>query len=231
MSPNPHTRRTAPLPLAGAAYTVVMVAAAAAFPAPPAGDTSVGSAPAWLLVHRDAVIAQGFVRALAAVCFTVLVVAVARSCSRVLPDSSGLPGLALSGGVLYSALLLSSQAAAFTTAKVTAQGGGPALVRAFGQLQVALLDFSSLPAGVLFVAVGVAALRGGVLPRWLAAASLAGGPVALLDAASYDGGPVAWFGLLGLAYFLLWALVVGIHLQRAALPVRVGRPLVTAGGA
>jgi hypothetical protein len=44
-----------------------------------------------------------------------------------------------------------------------------------------------------------------------------------VDAASYDGGPLESVGVLGLAYFLLWSLAIGVSLfaarRRDDLPV------------
>jgi hypothetical protein len=200
--------------LAGPAYTALLVAAAAAFPAAPGGALAAAVQPGWLVHHTGAVIAQAYVRGLAALAFVVLAVAVAEVCRRVLP-SSCLATAALAGGVLSGGLMLLSQAVALGAAQLVHGGAGGDASRALGQLQEAVLDLSSLPATLLFAATGLAVLRTAGAPRWFGWLSLAGVPFGLLDAGSYDGGPLEAVGVLGLAYFLLWGLLAGVLLHRA----------------
>lgn len=205
--------RTAVLPLAGVAYTALLVVAAAAFPAPPGGDASPAADPAWLAAHSGAVTAQAYVRALAGLAFVVLAVAVARACRRAVGDpGSAAPALAGVGGVCCGLLLVLAQAPVLAAARLTEDGAPAATVRALAPLSESLLDLSSLPAVLLFGGAGVVALRTGLLPRWLGVLSLVGVPVALADAASYDGGPLAAVGLAGLVWFLGWSLLVGVRL-------------------
>jgi len=210
------------LPLAGVAFTVLMVAGAAAFPMPPGGDVSPASKPGWLAAHHDAVIAQSYVRALAAIAFILLAVAAACACRGVLPSRSALPAMAVTGGAFTGGLLLASQACSLSAALYVHSGGTAATVRALGTLQDAFLDLSSLPAVLLFAAVGLGALRSGLLPRWFAILSLLGVPFALLDSVSYDGGPFEPVAMLGLVYFLAWALLAGVRLYLAAPMPGVG---------
>ncbi len=199
------------LPLAGAAYAALMVAGAAAFPAAPGGDVTPASHPAWLAAHTNAVITQSYVRGLAALAFIALAVAVAAAIRRALPGSS-LSAAALTGGSLSAALVLAGQGVAMASALFVHGGGGADATRSLGALQGGFLDMSSLPAVLLFGAAGLAALRTGILPRWLGVLSLLGVPFALVDAGSYDGGPLEAVGILGLVYFLAWGLLTGVQL-------------------
>ncbi len=65
-----------------------MVLGTVAFPMPPGGDVSPASQPAWLAAHYNAVIAQSYVRGLAAVAFIAATVAVAIACRRALGEHS-----------------------------------------------------------------------------------------------------------------------------------------------
>lgn len=203
--------RTRRFALAGPAFAVLMVAGAAAFPMAPGGDVSPASNPSWLAAHANAVIAQSYVRALAAVAFIAFSVAIATLSRRALGGPSPLPGLALAGGAVSGGLLLLGQGVTLAAAQAV-DGSSPGVVRALGALQNGFLDLSSLPAVLLFGAVATVGLRTSLLPRWLAVVSLLGVPVALVDAASYDGGPFEAVGLVGLAWFLLWSLVTGVLL-------------------
>jgi hypothetical protein len=207
------------LPLSGAAFTTLTVAAAAAFPMPPGGDVSAASKPAWLGLHDNAIIGQSYLRALAAVAFITLAVAAAGACRRALPEGSSLPSTALIGGAFTGGLLLLSQAVGLSAALFVHAGGSADTTRALAAVQDGFLDLSSLPAVLLFAAVGLTALRTRLLPRWLTVLTLLGVPFAVLDAASYDGGPFEAVGFLGLLYFLAWALLTGVRLyldQRSA---------------
>lgn len=204
-------RIDAMLPLAGAAFTALMVAASAAFPMPPGGDVSAAAHPAWLASHRDAVIAQSYLRGLAAVALMVLVVAVASAIRRFEGDRSLLAEVALIGGTFSAGLLLAAQACGLASGLFSGTGGGADAVRAIGEVQDAFLDLSILPAILLFASVSAAALRSQLLPRWLAVFTLAGVPIAALDAISYKGSPID-IGILGLVYLLAWSLLVGIRL-------------------
>ncbi len=200
------------LPASGAVFAVLMVVGAAAFPAPPGGDASPASQPSWLAAHRHAVIAQSYVRGFAAVAFVALAVALASALRRALPPRSALPATALIGGALSGALILLSQSLTLAATQLSSAGSGPDAIRALGAAGSAMLDFSALPAVLLFAAVGIGSLRAGILPRWLTGLSLAGVPIALIDAVSYDGGPLEAFGLIGLFFFLAWSLVVSLRL-------------------
>jgi hypothetical protein len=172
------------------------------------------------------VLAQAYLRGVAALAFVVLAVVVAAACTRALAAPSRLPALALTGGVCSGAFLLLAQGSAIAAALHVRAGGGADGVRALGALQNALLDLSSLPAVLLFGAAGLASLRTGLLPRWLTWATLAGAPIALADAASYAGGPLAAVGLVGLVYFLAWSLLVAVALTRADLAAPQGSRLL-----
>ncbi|KQX69772.1 hypothetical protein [Angustibacter sp. Root456] len=200
------------LPLSGAAYTALLVVAAAAFPAPPGGDVSPAADPSWLAEHTGDAIAQSYVRALAAVAFLALTAAVVTAIRRALPRESSLGPVAVVGGALTGGLVLAAQGTALAAALYVDAGGDAAVTQALGSLQSGLLDVSALPAVLLFGAAGIAGLRSAFVPRWLTWLSLAGVPFALVDAGSYDGGPLEVVGLLGLAYFLAWSLLMGVRL-------------------
>lgn len=217
MSGTTHTGSiTQYLPLAGVAFAALLVIAAVVFPTPPGGDVSPASDPAWLSDHTGPVIAQGYLRGLAALAFLMLAVAVSAACRRIARPGSPLPDAALAGGALSAALMLLGQAATLTAALAARAGIDADALRLLGELQSGFLDMSALPAMLLFGGTGLASLEHGLLPRWLGWFSLAGVPFALIDAVSYDGGPFEVVGMLGLAYFLAWGLLVGVRLTLVA---------------
>jgi hypothetical protein len=201
------------LPLGGPAYALLLVVAAAAFPMPPGGYVSAAAHPGWLALHTGPVIAQGLLRMLASVAFGVLAVGAAGACAR-RSGPGALPTLAVVGGATTAGLMVAAQAAAVAAALFVRDGGGTDATRAIGALQAAFLDASSLPAALLFLAVGVVSVRSALMPRWLGVLTLLGVPVAVVDSASYQGGPLEPVALVGLVYFLAWALLAGVQLTR-----------------
>lgn len=196
------------LPLSGIAYAALLVLAAAAFPAP-GGDDSPARHPAWLAHHQAAVAIQGYVRAAAALAFIVLALGVAQAIRNRRGGASPAARIALVGGTLYGATLLVAQGVCIAAVIASHEHAGPQAVSALGFLQDGLLAISSLPAIGLFAAAGAVFLAERFAPRWLAWLTLAGVPLAVLDAASFSGSPFEPVGILGLAYFLIWSLATG----------------------
>lgn len=205
------------IPLAGVAFTALTVLAAIAFPMPPGGDVAPGRSPAWAANHAGALIAQGYLRAIAALAFVVLTIGIA-AVIRCAGASRLAASAALVGGTASGLLLLLAQAAAIGSALAADDRTGTTVVRTLGYADDAFLTLSSLPAVVLFAAAGYWLLRKRLVPSWLAWATLAGVPFALVDAASYDGGPFEAIGVVGLAYFLLWSLAIGVSLFAGLRP-------------
>ncbi|WP_375400604.1 hypothetical protein [uncultured Amnibacterium sp.] len=229
------------LPLAGVVYALLLVLGAVLFPSPPAGDLPAASDPTWLAQHSGPVAAQAVLRIFAALAFTLLAIAVARTCHSVSVSEPGsdsgsasaplLGTTAVVGGGAHAVLFMTAQAVALGSALQSTGGGASDSIRALGSLQSALLDVASIPAVLLFAAAGIAGLRG-ALPRWLAVLSLIGVPVAVIDGLSFPGGPFEAVGFVGLVFFLAWSLLVGIQLvvrpartlqQRAAATVEADR--------
>jgi hypothetical protein len=201
------------LPLSGIAYAALLVLAAAAFPAP-SGDDSPARHPAWLAAHQTDAAAQGYIRAAAALAFVALAVAVAQAIRSRLGQHSSAARIALLGGSLCGATLFVAQAAGIGAVIASHEHAGSQAVSALGFLQDGLLAISSLPAIGLFGAASVAFLTERLAPRWLGWLTLAGVPLALIDAASFSGSPFESVGILGLAYFLIWGLASGTALLR-----------------
>lgn len=201
------------LPFSGIAFAALLVIAAAAFPMPH-GDDSPARNPAWLAAHQTPVAIQGYVRALAALAFVGLAVAVAQTIRRQGASGSSAARIALIGGALCGLMLLLAQAAGIGADIASHEHAGADAVRALGFLQDGLLAMSSLPAVALFGVAGTAFLTQRLVPRWIAWLTIAGVPLAALDAASFSGSPLEAVGVLGLVYFLVWSLATGATLLR-----------------
>ena len=207
----------------GLLYPVLTVVGFVAFPKPPGDDFSAAHDPAWLAQHTTAVIAQTYVRTVAAVGFIALSVALAAAARR-MSRQTPLVGLIPAGGVTCGALLVAAQATMLAAALGSRDHLAATVIRPLDDLNAALLGLSSLPAVLLFAGAGALLARSVPTPRWLALLTLAGVPLALLDAASYRGGPFDGVGLLGLAFFLVWSLCMSVHLARSADELGIDEP-------
>ncbi|WP_375503795.1 hypothetical protein [uncultured Jatrophihabitans sp.] len=190
------------------AYPILTVIAFAAFPKPPGGDVSAAHDPSWLAAHTGAVIAQGYLRSLAALGFLLLAVALSAGAGPVVSR------LIVASGAGTTLLLLTAQGFVLAAAYGVRDGIAQSVIRVLDPLNAAALDLSSLPAIVLFAAAGAALLARVEGPRSLGWLTVLGVPLALLDALSYRGGPLASVGAVGLAYFLVWSLACGLVLVR-----------------
>lgn len=189
-------------------YPVLLILGFAAFPKPPGGDVSPAHDPSWLAAHSGAVIAQTYVRSVAALGFLLLALAL----STVAKPIAG--RLIVAGGAGCSLLLVVGQATVLGATLGVRSGASATVTRGLDNLSAALLDLSSLPAVLLFAAAASALFASPGAPRWLAGLTALGAPLALLDAMSYDSGPVEFFGIVGLAYFLVWSLLCAVALIR-----------------
>lgn len=223
MSWNPIDRMIA---ASGLSYPILTVIGFAAFPAPPGGDVSAAHDPQWLTGHTGSVIAQSYIRAVAAIGFIVLAIALARFVGGRDPRGRSLARVVTAGGATCGTLLLAAQTVTLSAALASRDHLDPSAVRLLDHVNAALLDMSSLPAVFLFGAAGVALLHQAV-PRWFAIFTVVGAPLALVDALSYDGGPLAAVGIVGLAYFLIWSLTAATYLSRQRTSVADAAELTT----
>jgi hypothetical protein len=187
-------------------YPVLLVIGFAAFPKPPGGDVSPAHDPAWLGAHTGAVIAQSYVRSAAALGLLLLAVALATWAKPTVAR------LIVAGGAGSSMLLLIGQGAVLGAALGVRSGASSGVTRSADNLSAALLDLSSLPAVLLFAAAATTLFATPDAPRWLVWLTALGAPLALVDAVSYDSGPLEFFGIVGLAYFLIWSLLTAVTL-------------------
>jgi hypothetical protein len=118
----------------------------------------------------------------------------------------------IAGGAGCSLMLLMGQAAVLGAALGVRSGASDGVTRGADNLSAALLDLSSLPAVLLFAGAATTLFTSAGGPRWLAWLTALGAPLAVLDALSYDSGPLEFFGIIGLAYFLIWSLLSAVTL-------------------
>jgi hypothetical protein len=133
---------------------------------------------------------------------------------------TALPTIAFAGGLVYVAMLFTAGAAfgvlplAIGVGELESETVDPALARVLVQLGFTiLLIYGLLAASVMVLAVSLAALKTGALPRWIAIAGFVVAPLLLL-------GPIYMPQLL----VPLWSIAAGVGLARAPATVRSREP-------
>jgi len=203
--------------LSGIVFVVVLIVGAFAAPTPPQPGDAPEAIRAYYVEHAGGVRFGVFMQALAAALFLVFVCWLA----RVLPRS-GRPGIApqatLGAGVLVLAATLAGMAAFGTLGFGVAESGDPTLVRALFDLGNMALNVGDFMLAILVGVPSAVALRGGVLPRWVAlfglvvAAAWAVAGVSILVREGAFAGPNGPYGTAVLLAFLLWVVATSVAL-------------------
>jgi hypothetical protein len=205
--------------IAGVLFFVLMIARVILAPDEgETGDSAVAIA-AKIHAHATGILLDDWAGGIAAILFVAFAVGLAGA----LRDAGArreLPALAVGGSVAVLALASVQHALSATLAFSVADLAQPALTRTLFDLSTVVETTLRLPIALTLAAASIAALRTGVLSRWLAVAGIG---VAALNAAA--AGALAHAGILAadgplsvlsLMTFLLWTLLAGRALLRPA---------------
>ena len=203
--------------IAGVLFFVFMIARVILAPDEgDTGDTAVAIA-AKIHGHATGILLDDWAGGIAALLFVGFAVGLAGA----LRDAGArreLPALAVGGAVAVLSLASVQHALSATLAFSVADGAQPALTRALFDLSTMVEATLHLPIALTLAAASIAALRTGVLNRWLAYAGIgvAGLSTAAAGALAHtgilaSGGPLS---VLSLMTFLLWTLFAGHALLR-----------------
>jgi hypothetical protein len=212
--------------IAGVLFFVLMIARVILAPDEgEPGDSAVAIA-AKIHGHAAGILLDDWAGGIAAILFVAFAVGLAGA----LRDAGArreLPTLAVGGSVAVLALASVQHALSATLAFSVADLAQPALTRTVFDLSTLVETALHLPIALTLAAASIAALRTGVLSRWLAVAGIG---VAALNAAA--AGALAHTGILAangplsvlsLMTFLLWTLLAGRALLRPAAVVASSR--------
>src|SRR3954471_5067442 len=203
--------------IAGVLFFVFMIARVILAPDEgETGDKAVAIA-AKIHGHATGILLDDWAGGIAALLFVGFTVGLARAL-RYAGARRELSTLAVGGAVAVLSLASVQHALSATLAFGVADGAQPALTRALFDLSTMVEATLHLPIALTLAAASIAALRTGVLNRWLAYAGIG---VAALSAAAAGalahtgvlaaGGPLS---VLSLMTFVLWTLLAGRALLR-----------------
>jgi hypothetical protein len=195
-------------------FILAVIAAITPQASPPGIDDSVASITKYYVQHHTGILIADFCNALGAGFLLFFAAALWRAVRRV--DPSGVLAVSAALGIATAAAVATSGAAgeAALTA-FAAKLGDAALVRAFFDLQRLAFTFVWFPLAVYILSTCLAALRGALLPRWLAWAGFLAVAVMLLGSLSTFADKqnvLAVLNFIGFILFALWTLGTSITL-------------------
>ncbi len=215
--------------LAAAAFAVLFIAAGAVVPEIPGADASAADVRGYFVDHRDGLVASAFLVVVATVPFLIFLSALRHRLGQAaywLADSAYGAGIVLIGlGSLFTLVTLGLSLHAEDMQASTA---------------LTILDvgrfYPPVAVGVVFTlaaATAIAALRYGVLPRWVGTVSVVYAAYEVVESATIctNSGafePSGTVNLIGTLGFLVWALAVGFAIGK---PVRSSVPPPRGGAA
>jgi hypothetical protein len=192
----------------------------------PAGRPEIDVEPSAFISYfgdRDAVILGSFLM-MVSVAFFVWFVGVLRSALRRGEGEAGWLSAIAYGGGIATAILIAALPGVSALGAMDAEQLSPESAKTLFLVGDAFLYPATVTASVLVAATGLAALRTGGLPRWLAWASLALAAWLLIPPLGSAGGtpenPAAWTGLAALDAVPLWSAVTAIVLTVSRFRMR-----------
>jgi hypothetical protein len=181
-------------------------------PESPGASVAASQLADWYAKYRDILLAQVYVRGLAAfsmfIFITGIVGVVRRSESRV----NTLSLLAFGGAITFSLVMLISNMANATAAVIAGRGGEPGAVLALDALGNTMRYLNALSGALMIGAASAALLKARAIPRWVGWLGLLCVPVFLAGAAGFPGSRQEILNLVAFLFLPLWPTLVSILL-------------------
>lgn len=202
---------SAALGIAGGSMEVLLTG-----PWPTASDAGYA---AFLLANRTPVLAQSMLFVFSSAALIWFLGYVRSLLHRREGEPGTLAGIAFAAGVLGAGLNILGQAAQITLTLPSQAGVSPGVAAAVADLCLVTLALANLPAGVMFTAVAVVALRKQALPAplgWVAALAAAASFVSTLSVIPEAGplSPMGWLTTVLRLVPLLWYVPAAIFMLR-----------------
>jgi hypothetical protein len=190
------------VPLSGVVAVVLIIAAFVVGGETPEAGDSIKEVVSYYSEHDTDLQIASALLALGSFFFLVFSTMLAGLLRRAQGDSGGPSALGFAGGIVFTVGVTIFAGLGFTAAD-TVGDVDPTVVQALNALGADMFFTVAVGTGAFLLGAGIAALKTGVLPRWLGWAAVVIGVVAIT--------PAGFFGFIALG---IWTLIVSVMLAR-----------------
>lgn len=206
----------------GIGFTVCLFGAQSLAPEPPPLTAPAAEVSAFLGAHRDAILAQDYLRGVAAFLILLFVGGgVVGAIRRAQGGASAATRLALGGAVIFSLLMFLSNIVGGAGAILAAQGADPEIARALNTLGETMRHFNAFGAALMVGAASVGLLGARAVNRAVGIFGLVAALVFMVGGVGFPTTSLEAINYAAFPFVPLWPLVVSIALLvRSRVPRR-----------
>jgi hypothetical protein len=204
----------------GTGFTVSLFAAQSLAPEPPALTAPAAEIAAFLGAHRDAILAQDYLRGITAFLMVLFVGGGVVGAIRRAQGGMGTAArLALGGAVMFALIMFLSNVAGATAAILAAQGADPEVARALNTFGETMRHFNAFSGALMVGAASVGLLGARAVNRGVGIFGLVAALIFLVGAVGFPTTPLETINYAAFPLVPLWPLVLSIALLvRARAP-------------
>jgi hypothetical protein len=204
----------------GIGFTVSLFGAQSLAPEPPALTAPAAEIAAFLGAHRDAILAQDYLRGITAFLMVLFVGGgVVGAIRRAQGNTGAAARLALGGAVMFALIMFLSNVAGATAAILAAQGADPEVARALNTFGEAMRHFNAFSGALMVGAASVGLLGARAVNRGVGFFGLVTALIFLVGAVGFPTTPLETINYVAFPLVPLWPLVLSIALLvRARAP-------------
>jgi hypothetical protein len=166
----------------------------------------------WYAKYRDVLLAQVYVRSLAAFSMFIFITGIVGVVRRAESRVNTLSLLAFGGAITFSLVMLISNMTNATAAVIAGRNGEPGAVLALDALGNTMRYLNALSGALMIGAASGALLKARAIPRWVGWLGLFCVPLFLAGAAGFPGSRQETLNLVAFLFLPLWPTLVSISL-------------------
>lgn len=211
----------------GIGFVVLLMGSAAIAPEEPGLETPPAQLANWFIAHRDAFLAQSYLRALTAFLMLIFIGGVVGIVRRARGRADTLDFLTFGGAVAFTLVMFISNIAGAAAATLAGHDIEPGTLRALDWLGNTMRYFNGISAALMVGAASVALLRAHVVAKPVGWFGLVAVPIFLIGSAGFPGTPIEFLNALAFPLVPLWPLVLSIALLvRTRTPRPATKPVM-----
>jgi hypothetical protein len=196
----------------GIGFVVLLIGSAAIVPEEPGLQTPPAQLAEWFAAHRDAFLAQSYLRALTAFVMVVFIGGVIGVVRRARGRTDTLDLLAFGGALAFALVMFVSNIAGAAAATLAGHDGGTSTIRALDWLGKTMRYFNGISAALMVGAASAALLQARAVTKPVGWFGLVAVPIFLIGSAGFPGTQLEFLNAIAFPLVPLWPLVLSIAL-------------------